>query len=355
MSHLFEPITLRGTTFRNRIVVSPMCQYSSEDGYANDWHLVHLVSRAVGGAGLVFTEAAAVEPTGRISPTDLGIWNDGQATALSKIVEAIHQQGAVAGIQLAHAGRKASTAAPWDGGHARDETAGGWRPIFAPSAIPFGSRSPIPEALSLEGIQAITQSFVEAAKRSIEAGFKVIEIHAAHGYLLHEFLSPLSNQRQDNYGGSFENRIRLLQEIVSAVRMAIPEQHPLWVRISATDWAAGGWEIEQSIELSSKLKPLGVDLIDCSSGGLIPGITIPVGAGYQTRFAERIRREAGIQTGAVGLITAPEQADQIIRTEQADFVLLGRELLRDPYWPDRAAKQLGQKVSVPKQYERAWS
>ena len=355
MSHLFEPITLRGTTFRNRIVVSPMCQYSSEDGYANDWHLIHLVSRAVGGAGLVFTEAAAVEPTGRISPRDLGIWQDDQATALSKIVEAIHQQGAVAGIQLAHAGRKASTAAPWDGGHAIDETAGGWRPIFAPSAIPFGSRSPIPEALSLEGIQAITQSFVEAAKRSIEAGFKVIEIHAAHGYLLHEFLSPLSNQRQDNYGGSFENRIRLLQEIVSAVRMAIPEQHSLWVRISATDWAAGGWEIEQSIELSSKLKPLGVDLIDCSSGGLIPGVTIPVGAGYQTRFAERIRREAGIQTGAVGLITAPEQADQIIRTEQADFVLLGRELLRDPYWPDRAAKQLGQKVSIPKQYERAWS
>ena len=355
MSHLFEPITLRGTTFRNRIVVSPMCQYSSEDGYANDWHLIHLVSRAVGGAGLVFTEAAAVEPTGRISPTDLGIWNDDQATTLSKIVEAIHQQGAVAGIQLAHAGRKASTAAPWDGGHAIDETAGGWRPFFAPSAIPFGSRSPIPETLSLEGIQAITQSFVEAAKRSIEAGFKVIEIHAAHGYLLHEFLSPLSNQRQDNYGGSFENRIRLLQEIVSAVRIAIPEQHSLWVRISATDWAAGGWEIEQSIELSSKLKPLGVDLIDCSSGGLIPGVTSPVGAGYQTRFAERIRREAGIQTGAVGLITAPEQADQIIRTEQAEFVLLGRELLRDPYWPDRAAKQLGQKVSVPKQYERAWS
>lgn len=354
MSHLFEPITLRGVTFRNRIAVSPMCQYSSEDGYANDWHLVHLVSRAVGGAGLVFTEAAAIEQSGRISPTDLGIWDDKQADALARIVALIHKQGAVAGIQLAHAGRKASTAQPWQGGQPLDEAAGGWRPIFAPSAIAFNDRSPVPEALNLEGIARITQAFVAAAKRAVEAGFKVIEIHAAHGYLLHEFLSPLSNQRQDRYGGNFENRTRLLQEITSAIRSNIPDPYPLWIRISATDWAEGGWEIEQSVELSRKLKALGADLIDCSSGGAIPGVTVPVGAGYQTKFAEQIRREAQIPTGAVGMITTPEQADHIIRTEQADFVLLGRELLRDPYWPHRAAKQLGQEVTVPQQYQRAW-
>jgi 2,4-dienoyl-CoA reductase-like NADH-dependent reductase (Old Yellow Enzyme family) len=331
-----------------------MCQYSSENGYANDWHLVHLVSRAVGGASLVFTEAAAVEPAGRISPTDLGIWNDEQAVALARMVDLIHQQGAVAGIQLAHAGRKASTAQPWHGGQPLDEASGGWRPVFAPSAIAFDDRSPVPEALSLEGIARITQAFVGAAKRAVEAGFKVIEVHAAHGYLLHEFLSPLSNQRQDHYGGSFENRTRLLQEITSAIRNSIPDSYPLWIRISATDWAEGGWEIEQSIELSSKLKVLGADLIDCSSGGAVPKVSVPVGAGYQTKFAERIRLEAQIPTGAVGMITTPEQADHIIRTEQADFVLLGRELLRDPYWPHQAAKQLGQKVSVPQQYQRAW-
>ncbi|MBF2047098.1 MAG: NADH:flavin oxidoreductase/NADH oxidase [Elainella sp. C42_A2020_010] len=354
MSQLFEPVTLRGVSFRNRIAVSPMCQYSSAAGYANDWHLVHLVSRAVGGAGLVFTEAAAVEPAGRISPTDLGIWSDQHAVALARIVTLIQQQGAVAGVQLAHAGRKASTAQPWIGGQPLDEAAGGWRPIFAPSPIPFSDHSPVPEALSLAEIQGVTQVFVDAAKRSIEAGFKLIEIHAAHGYLLHEFLSPLSNQRQDEYGGSFENRTRLLQEITAAVRNVIPESSPLWVRISATDWAADGWDIEQSIELSSKLKTLGVDLIDCSSGGLVPGVTVPVGPGYQTRFAERIRREAEVATGAVGLITTAEQADHIIRTEQADFVLLGRELLRDPYWPQRAAQQLSQTILVPKQYQRAW-
>lgn len=355
MPHLFEPITIRGAAFRNRIAVSPMCQYSSQEGRANDWHLVHLVSRAVGGAGLVFTEAAAVEPAGRISPTDLGIWNDEQATALERIVALIQQHGALAGIQLAHAGRKASIAQPWEGGQPLDPAAGGWRPVFAPSAIPFNDRSPVPEALSREGIQAITAAFVAAAKRAVAIGFRVIEIHAAHGYLLHEFLSPLSNQRQDEYGGSFEHRIRLLQEITSGVRNVIPDTYPLWVRISATDWAEGGWEIEQSIKLSSKLKSLGVDVIDCSSGGLVPGVTVPVGAGYQTQFAERIRRAAQIQTGAVGLIRSPEQADHIIRTEQADFVLLGRELLRDPYWPYRAAKQLGQNIDAPKQYERGWT
>lgn len=355
MSHLFEPITLRGTCFRNRIVVSPMCQYSSDQGLANDWHLVHLVSRAVGGAGLVFTEAAAVEAVGRISPTDLGIWNDDQAEALARIVNLIDQQGAIAGIQLAHAGRKASTAQPWAGGQPVDQQSGGWRPVVAPSPIPFDDRSPVPQALDRAGIQAITQAFVDAAQRAIAAGFKVLEIHAAHGYLLHEFLSPLSNQRQDDYGGSFENRTRLLKEVVASVRDRIPESLPLWVRISATDWAADGWEIEQSIELSRQLKSLGVDVIDCSSGGLVPGVKVPVGPGYQTQFAARIRHEAQIQTGAVGLITTPEQADQIIRSGQADFVLLGRALLRDPYWPQRAAQQLRQSSTVPKQYDRAWN
>lgn len=354
MAHLFEPLSIREVAFRNRIVVAPMCQYSSQDGYANDWHLVHLASRAVGGAGLVLTEAAAVESAGRISPADLGIWCDGHAEALAKIVALIHQFGAVAGIQLAHAGRKASTAQPWEGGGALDESQGGWRPVVAPSAIAFSDDHPIPEALSSVGIQTIIDAFVQAARRSIEAGFKVIEIHAAHGYLLHEFLSPLSNHREDKYGGTFENRIRLLVEVVQGVREVLPERYPLWVRISATDWLDNGWDIEQSIALSEKLKSLGVDLIDCSSGGILPGAKVPVGPGYQTTFAEQIRHQAMIQTGAVGLITAPEQADHIIRTGQADVVLLARELLRDPYWPLQAAKQLGQKVISPVQYERAW-
>lgn len=354
MTHLFEPLSIRDVTFRNRIAVSPMCQYSSQDGYANDWHLVHLASRAVGGAGLVLTEAAAVEPKGRISPEDLGIWSDGHAEALAKIVALIHNFGAIAGIQLAHAGRKASTAKPWEGGEAVDETQGGWRPIVAPSAIAFDDKSPVPEALTLKGIQDITEAFVQAAKRSLEAGFKVVEIHAAHGYLLHEFLSPLSNHREDEYGGSFENRTRLLREVVQKVRDVWPERYPLWVRISATDWIENGWDIEQSIALSDKLKSLGVDLIDCSSGAILPKAKVPVGAGYQTPFAERIRREANIQTGAVGLITTPEQADHIIRTGQADMVLLARELLRDPYWPLRAAKQLRHDTHAPVQYARAW-
>ncbi len=354
MTHLFEPFSIRDITFRNRIAVAPMCQYSSKDGYSNEWHLIHLASRAVGGAALVLTEAAAVEPQGRISPEDLGIWSDGHAEALAKIVATIHNLGAIAGIQLAHAGRKASTARPWEGGKALDESQGGWRPVVAPSAIAFNNDSPIPEALSVEGIQKITDAFVQAARRSLEAGFKVVEIHAAHGYLLHEFLSPLSNHRDDGYGGTFENRTRFLREVVQGVREVWPERYPLWVRISATDWLDNGWDIEQSIALGDKLTSLGVDLIDCSSGGILPGAKVPVGPGYQTRFAERIRHEANIQTGAVGLITSPEQADHIIRTGQADVVLLARELLRDPYWPLRAAKQLGHDTFSPVQYERAW-
>ncbi|MDZ8049906.1 MAG: NADPH dehydrogenase NamA [Aulosira sp. ZfuVER01] len=354
MAHLFEAFSIREVSFRNRIAVSPMCQYSSTNGYANDWHKVHLASRAVGGSGLVLTEAAAVEPRGRISPQDLGIWLDEHVENLAQIVELIHNFGAVAGIQLAHAGRKASTAKPSKGGKFLDENQEGWRPLVSSSAIAFSKDSPIPEALSLEGIQQVTDAFVQAAKRSLKAGFKVIEIHAAHGYLLHQFLSPLANTRTDDYGGSFENRTRLLREVVQSVREVWPETHPLFVRISATDWVDKGWDIEQTIALSDKLKSLGVDLIDCSSGGIIPGINIPHKPGYQTQFAERIRREANIDTGAVGLITSPEQADQIIRTGSADIVLLGRELLRNPYWPHLAAKQLGHDKLWPVQYDRAW-
>ncbi|AFY45182.1 NADPH dehydrogenase NamA [Nostoc sp. PCC 7107] len=354
MAHLFEAFKIREITLRNRIVVSPMCQYSSTNGYANDWHLVHLASRAVGGAGLVFTEAAAIEARGRISPQDLGIWSDEHIESLAKIVELIHNFGAVAGIQLAHAGRKASTAKPSRGGKALDESQEGWRPVVSSSAIAFSKESPVPQALSITEIQQIIQAFVQATQRSLHAGFKVIEIHAAHGYLLHQFLSPLANQRQDEYGGSFENRTRLLLEVVTAVRQIWPETYPLFVRISATDWIDKGWNIEQSVALSEKLKTLGVDFIDCSSGGIIPGINIPVKPGYQTQFAERIRREAKIPTGAVGLITSPEQADQIIQTEVADLVLLGRELLRNPYWPHLAAKKLGHEKLWPVQYDRAW-
>jgi 2,4-dienoyl-CoA reductase-like NADH-dependent reductase (Old Yellow Enzyme family) len=354
MAHLFEAFKLREVTFRNRIAMSPMCQYSSTNGFANDWHLVHLVSRAVGGAGLIITEAAAVEPRGRISPQDLGIWSDDHIEYLGKIVGLIHNFGAVAGIQLAHAGRKASTAKPSRGGKVLDESQEGWRPIVSSSAIAFSKDSPIPEALSLQGIKQVIQAFVEATQRSLQAGFKVIEIHAAHGYLLHQFLSPLVNQRQDNYGGNFENRTRLLREVVTAVREIWPQTHPLFVRISATDWVDKGWDIEQSITLSKELKSLGVDLIDCSSGAIIPGINIPVKPGYQTQFAQRIRQAANIPTGAVGLITSPEQADKIIRDGVADMVLLGRELLRNPYWPHLAAKQLGYEKHWPIQYDRAW-
>jgi 2,4-dienoyl-CoA reductase-like NADH-dependent reductase (Old Yellow Enzyme family) len=330
-----------------------MCQYSSTDGYASEWHLVHLGSRAAGGAGLVLTEATAVLPEGRISPQDLGIWDEDHIEPLARIVRFIHEQGSVAGIQLAHAGRKASTYRPWEGQGAVPEPEGGWKKVVAPSAAPFAANYVVPQAISSEGIQGIVKAFVDAARRACEAGFRIIEIHAAHGYLIHEFLSPLSNQRSDVYGGSFENRTRILREIVTAVRHSCPEQSPLFVRISATDWVGGGWDIQQSIELARQLKELGVDLIDCSSGGNVANAKGPVGPGYQTSFAERIRREAKIMTGAVGMITSAVQAEHILATGQADAVIIAREFLRDPYWPLRAARELGQAMSWPVQYLRA--
>ena len=334
-------------------MVSPMCQYSSVDGFAHDWHLVHLGRRAVGGAAVVFTEATAVLPQARISPQDLGIWSDKHIEFLSRIVGFIHEQGSVAGMQLAHAGRKASTWRPWQGHGAVPESEGGWTDVVAPSALPFAKSYRIPRALTREEISGIVDAFAQAARRACEAGFRIVEIHAAHGYLIHEFLSPLSNQRTDEYGGSFANRTRLLREIVAAVRRVWPDRAPLFTRISATDWVEGGWDLEQSIELSRDLTRLGVDLIDCSSGGLVPHADIPAGPGYQVAFAERIRRDAGVMTGAVGMITDPAQADTIIRSGQADVVLLARELLRDPYWPLRAARELGQRVAWPVQYLRA--
>ncbi len=350
---LFEPLPIREVTLRNRIIVSPMCEYSSEDGFANDWHVVHLGSRAVGGAALVFTEAAAVTPEGRISPQDLGIWKDEHVAELARIVRFIDGQGAVAGMQLAHAGRKASTQRPWEGDRVLSPQEGGFRPIYAPSPIPFRPEDPVPEELDTKGIARIVQAFGDAAARALRAGFRVIELHAAHGYLLHEFLSPLANRRRDAYGGSFENRIRMLLETTGAVRARWPERLPLFVRISATDWAEGGWDLEQSVELSRRLAREGVDLIDCSSGGLLPGVKVPVGPGYQTPFAERIRRDASIKTGAVGMIRSADQAEHIVRTGQADAVFIARQLLRDPYWPLKAAKHLGVQVRWPPQYERA--
>jgi 2,4-dienoyl-CoA reductase-like NADH-dependent reductase (Old Yellow Enzyme family) len=344
MAHLFDPLTIRDVEFANRVFVSPMCQYSSADGLPNDWHLVHLGSRAVGGAGLVMTEATAVLPEGRISPQDLGIWNDGHVEPLRRIGRFIHEQGSVAGMQLAHAGRKASTHRPWDDDGAVPESEGGWRNVVAPSAITFTENYPKPQALTRDGIRETVAAFAAAARRACDAGFRVIEIHAAHGYLIHEFLSPLSNQRDDDYGGSFENRTRMLREIVQAVRGAWPKGAPLFVRISATDWVEGGWNLEQSIALARELKQLGVDLIDCSSGGSVPHVKIPVGAGYQTPFAQRIRQEAAILTGAVGMITSPAQAEHIINTGQADAILMAREFLREPYWPLRAAQELRQSV-----------
>jgi 2,4-dienoyl-CoA reductase-like NADH-dependent reductase (Old Yellow Enzyme family) len=353
MPDLFAPFTLRHANFRNRIVVSPMCQYSSEDGFANDWHFVHLGSRAVGGAALVFTEASAVAPDGRISPDDLGIYKDEHVEFLSRIVAFIHRQGALAGMQLAHAGRKASTDAPWRGGKPLDATHRGWGPILAPSAVPFGEGYQVPHAMTEDDIRNVVHAFADAVRRALAAGFDVIEIHSAHGYLLHSFLSPLSNRRSDRYGGAFDNRIRLLCEVVSAVRGAWPDDKPLFLRISCTDWTEGGWDIEQSVELARRLKPLGADLIDCSSGGVAPNIKIPMGPGYQTAFAERIRREAQIATGAVGMITSPQQADTIVRTGQADVVIMAREFLREPYFPLLAARELGKEAPWPKQYERA--
>ncbi len=352
-AHLFSPLAIREVHFRNRIGVSPMCEYSSVDGFANDWHFVHLGSRAVGGAAMVITEAAAVLAEGRISPQDLGVWTDDHIPMLSRIFRFIEEQGAVPGVQLAHAGRKASTAAPWEGGGALGESEQGWRPIFGPSAIPFSPKSPTPSPLDEAGIARVVEGFAQAARRAREAGAKIVEIHSAHGYLLHEFLSPLSNTRTDCYGGSFENRTRIVREVVQAVRQAWPPSLPLFVRISATDWQEGGWTIDDSVGLAKQIQPLGVDLIDCSSGGVVPNVPIPAGPGYQVPFAQQIRNEAGIRTAAVGMITAPEQADRIVRSGQADMVFLARELLRDPYWPLRAADELRQNGSWPKQYLRA--
>jgi 2,4-dienoyl-CoA reductase-like NADH-dependent reductase (Old Yellow Enzyme family) len=353
-THLFSPLQLRDVQLRNRIVVSPMCEYSSVDGFANDWHLVHLGSRAVGRAALIITEAAAVLPDGRISPDDLGIWKDDHVEMLSRIFAFIESQGAIAGVQLAHAGRKASTSSPWKGHAPIGETEGGWSPIFGPSAIPFDDGYQTPQALDKDGMRKITRAFADAAGRSLEAGAKIVEIHAAHGYLLHSFLSPLSNHRTDEYGGSFDNRIRILCETVEETRRVWPERYPLFLRISASDWTCGGWTADDSVDLARKLKPLGVDLIDCSSGGNVPNSEIPVGAGYQVPFATRIRDEVEIATGAVGMITAAEQADQIIRHGQADIVLMAREFLRDPYWPLHAARKLRQEMSGPVQYGRAF-
>jgi 2,4-dienoyl-CoA reductase-like NADH-dependent reductase (Old Yellow Enzyme family) len=351
--HLFAPLKIRDLTLSNRIIVSPMCQYSSEDGFANDWHLVHLGTRAVGGAAVVFTEAAAITADGRISPQDLGIWKDAHIEFLSHVTGFIARQGAIPGMQLAHAGRKASTAAPWLGGHPVDEREGGWRPIWAPSPLPFTQSHQVPQALDEAGIRNVVNAFGEAADRALRAGFRVLEIHGAHGYLLHTFLSPLTNQRTDQYGGSFANRTRIVREVVERVRRRWPERLPLFLRISATDWVEGGWTLDDSIELARQVKPLGVDLIDCSSGGLRPGVHIPAGPGYQTGLAAQIRRVADILTGAVGMITAPAQADHIIRTGQADVVELAREFLRHPYWPLEAAHELGADISWPKQYLRA--
>jgi 2,4-dienoyl-CoA reductase-like NADH-dependent reductase (Old Yellow Enzyme family) len=350
--HLFDKLEIRGATLRNRIIVSPMCQYSSTDGFASDWHLVHLGSRAVGGAALVFTEASAVLPEGRISPQDLGIYKDEHIEMLARIARFIRSQGAIPGTQIAHAGRKASTVRPWEGARAVPVSDGGWIPV-APSAIPFAETYAAPTALDESGIRAVVRSFADAARRACEAGFGVIEIHAAHGYLIHEFLSPLSNKRTDSYGGSFENRTRLVREIVAAIRGVWPEESPLFVRISATDWMEGGWDLEQSVELANQIGPLGVDLIDCSSGGILPGAKIPIRPGYQVPFADQISRETGILTGAVGMITTAAQADAILRESKADVVSLAREFLRKPYWPLRVAHELGFPVSWPAQYLRA--
>ncbi len=351
--HVFTPLQQRAVQLRNRIVVSPMCQYSAQAGLPDDWHLVHLGSRAAGGAGVVFTEATAVVPEGRISPADTGIWNDAQQQAWARIAAFIAAQGAVPAMQLAHAGRKASTASPWQGGKALDDGAGGWTPL-APSALAYAADYRLPRALDEAEVAVIPQQFAAAARRADAAGFDLVEIHAAHGYLLHQFLSPLSNRRSDGYGGSFENRTRLLREVVQATRAAWPQDKPLWLRISATDWVAEGWDIEQGIALCRVLRDEGVDLVDVSSGGLDPRQQIEVVPGYQVGFAARIRHEAGIATGAVGLISTAAQAETILASAQADVVLLARELLRDPYFPRRAARELGMTPPVPRQYARAW-
>ncbi len=353
-TNLFTPIVLRDLTLPNRIFVSPMCQYSSEDGFATDWHLVHLGSRAVGGAALVMMEATAVVPEGRITPVDNGIWKDEHVAKLKQITDFAHTQGARMGVQLAHAGRKASMSRPWDGPeHVVAAADGGWpEEVVAPSAVAFNEKYPLPKALDKAGIARVVEGFRAATLRAEAAGFDVVEIHAAHGYLIHEFYSPLTNRRTDEYGGSFENRVRLLLEVTEVVRAAWPKGKPLFVRISATDWTEGGWGVDESVALAKLLKARGVDLLDCSTGGNVAA-AIPVGPGYQTEFSATIRREAGMVTGAVGMITGAEQADHIIRTGQADVVSLAREMLRDPYWPLHAAEGLGQKITWPPQYLRA--
>src|ERR1700691_1428202 len=352
MAQIFDPLPIRGVTLQNRVAVSPMCQYSSEDGFANDWHLVHLGGRAVGGASLVFTEATAVTAEGRISPEDLGIWKDAHIEFLARIVHFLKSQGTVPGMQIAHAGRKGSTQRPWDGSSKVPLENGGWIPV-APSAVAFSDTYPMPRALLKEEIHAIVDAFGQAARRALDAGFQLLEIHAAHGYLAHEFFSPLSNLRTDEYGGSFENRTRFGREVVSAVRKVWPENLPLFIRISAQDWKEGGWTLDESVELARQLKPLGVDLVDCSSAGLAVDQKIIAGPGFQVPFAERIRRDANILTAAVGLIETKEQVAEILANNKADLVLMAREFLRDPYWPLRAAREVKHTMSWPEQYLRA--
>ena len=350
---LFTPLRLRDVTLKNRIIVSPMCQYSSEDGFATDWHLVHLGSRAVGGAAAVLTEATAVTAEGRISPDDLGIWKDAHVEMLARIFRFVAGHGAAPGMQLSHAGRKASTRSPFKGGGPLAVSDGGWTPILGPSPIPFADGYQTPAELDLDGIRTIVDAFTTAASRVLEAGGRIIEVHGAHGYLLHEFLSPLSNRRVDRYGGSFDGRIRLLCEVVAGVRTVWPENLPLLVRISATDWIDGGWTTEDSVSLAARLAPMGVDAIDCSSGGNVSRAPIPVGPGYQVPFADDLRK-SGIVTAAVGMITSAEQAEHILRTGQADLIVLARALLKDPYWPLHAARTLGHTPETPPQYARAF-
>lgn len=350
--NLFQPLIIRGVTLKNRIVVSPMCQYSSEEGMADDWHLVHLGSRAVGGAGLIFVEASAVTAQGRITPADMGIWDDRHIEPLARIASFIHRMDSVAGIQLAHAGRKASCRVPWEGGVRLKPEEGGWE-VVAPSEIPFRESDPAPHALTLTDMNEIIDAFVAAGRRAVLAGFRVIEIHSAHGYLLHSFLSPLSNHRAHPYGGNLENRMRFLLLVATALRQTIPADMPLFTRISATDWIEGGWDLDQSIALAQALKPVGVDLIDASSGGNVAKAVIPLAPGYQVPFAAAIREQADIPTAAVGMITEPAQADAIITSGQADLVFLAREMLREPYWALKAGRALGQDQKWPVQYERA--
>src|SRR5215471_1967119 len=353
-SLLLSPLYLRDVTLRNRITVSPMCEYSSRDGFANDWHLVHLGSRAVGGAGLVLTEAAAVTADGRISGWDLGIYEDAHVEMLARIFAFVEEHGGVAGMQLAHAGRKASTSAPWLGGHPLSPAEDGWTPIWAPSPIAFRESAQVPRAMTREDIARVVRAFADAAARVLAAGGKVVELHAAHGYLVHEFLSPLSNRRDDEYGGSFDNRLRFLRDVIDAVRRVWPERLPLFVRISSTDWVDGGWTIEDSVALARDMKGRGVDLVDCSSAGNVAQAAIPLAPGYQVPFAERVRRDAAIATGAVGLITEPHQAEEILQSGRADLIIVARQLLRDPYWPIHAAQALGDAPPVPSQYLRAY-